>query len=137
MDVRRAYAYVDGRWVECWCSELRAFGPVSEREIEHLSAEMRQRLRLHRGHARRNSLRVADFVDNAAKQQEVLLQARRDAASRAAESGMPPTGESPEVAAGEGAASPGATQGIPSGEDASPRSAETGSSELELFDAYV
>lgn len=80
-DVRHAYAYVDGRWVECWCSELRAFGPVSEREISHLSAEMQQRLRLHRRSSRRDSLRLADFVDGT-KRQEVLLQAQRDAASR-------------------------------------------------------
>lgn len=83
MDVRHAYAYVDGRWVECWCSELRAFGPVSEREIAHLSAEMQQRLRLHRRSSRRDSLRLADFVDGA-KREEILLQAQRDAASRSA-----------------------------------------------------
>lgn len=137
MDVRRAYAYVDGRWVECWCSELRAFGPVSEREIEHLSAEMRQRLRVHRQHARRDSLCVADFVDNAASRQEVLLQARRDAAGRAAESGLPSAGQSPAAAADDEVASRGAPQDIPDGTVASPSPAEAGSSDLELFDAYV
>lgn len=135
MDARHAYAYLDGRWVECWCSELRGFGPVSEREIAHLSAEMQQRLRLHRRSARRDALRVADFIDVAGKREEALLQARRDAASRSllngdfAEPSIRRTVAAESVEAVQDADGAMAAAAAPT-PDAQP------TPELEIFDAY-
>lgn len=137
MDMRHAYAYVRGSWIECWCSELRPFGPVSERELSHVSAEMQQRLRLHRSSSRRDGLRMADFIDDTARRQEALLQSRRDAAARPMlENAADPSPSLPNQAQGaEHEPLPSETSGELTLEHAPEAPAAV--AELELLDDYV
>lgn len=81
-DVRRAYAFVDGRWVVCYCQELRRFPSVSEREIGFLSSESYRRLKVHQGHTDGDNRRIADFVADKIEREAVLLQQRKDAQVR-------------------------------------------------------
>lgn len=85
-DVRRAFAFVAGQWVVCYCQELRRFPAVSEREIGFLSAESVRRLQLHHGQAERDGRRIADFVADKLEREKVLLQERKDAQAREMES---------------------------------------------------
>lgn len=131
MDMRRGYAYVGDRWIECWCSELRGFGPVSEREIGHLSAEVRQRLRLHGTLASRRSGQMADLIEDATRREAVLLQARRDAEQRVLLSDEERTAEADPVRVSD-ARRPEASVVEPGPREAAEEPAIT----LEIFDAY-
>jgi putative transposase len=95
-DVRRAFAFVGGRWIVCYCQELRRFPAVSEREVGFLSAESYRRLKLHQGRAQGDNRRIADFVADKLEREKVLLQERKDAQAREiGASGASPTEPEP------------------------------------------
>ncbi|HLX33817.1 MAG TPA: DDE-type integrase/transposase/recombinase [Candidatus Limnocylindrales bacterium] len=79
MDVRHAFAYLKGAWVEIWCDGLRQFPPVSEKLAAFISAELAAQARLV-GRARPvNAARIGAFLDDAKASERVLVQLRRDA----------------------------------------------------------
>lgn len=84
MDVRHAYAYVEGRWLEVYCPSLRRFPPVSERLVAAISAEHDERARAS-GRARKDSAaELGAYLGRTKQAEQVLLQRRRDAEARTA-----------------------------------------------------
>jgi len=86
-DTGIAYAYANGRWVQCISEHYATFSGRFEREIMLAAAELRQR---HRQHGRSFNLtarKLADFL-NSLEAEEILLEQRlRDEAVKAIQEG--------------------------------------------------
>lgn len=78
-DVRHAYVYVLGRWVEVFCQSLRRFPAVSEREVAAISEELAERTRRTNRAQAPDAERLSRFLDKGKLTERVLLQQRRDA----------------------------------------------------------
>ena len=95
-DVSVGYAYIKGLWRTCHCPYTE-FAGCSERELQQLSEELRQRNRLHAGRAQTEvtQKQLAAFRRENAGIEAVLRQQRRDHETRAAlmvlEGGKPDT----------------------------------------------
>jgi putative transposase len=84
MDIRHAFAFVAGRWIECWCASLRRFPAISERYVTaSLSSELLERGRAHSRSAPSSASEVAKLVSLAKSNEVLLRQLRADAESRA------------------------------------------------------
>jgi transposase InsO family protein len=84
MDVRHAYVFAAGRWVEAWCQELRRFPAISERAVMAISAELDERRRKKNRTAALDALTIATFVSSTKKHELFAKQQRHDAEARAA-----------------------------------------------------
>jgi hypothetical protein len=135
MDVRHAYAYVGGRWLELYCPSLRRFPAVSERVVAAISAEHDERARVS-GRAREDSsAELALYLGRTKQAEPVLLQLRRDAEARTV--GVPAATETPDGAPPV-AVPPPSTNGASSGMAPArlARPATPPEPELEVFDQY-
>lgn len=80
-DMRSVLAYVGGRWVRAWCTEIRQLPPITEKELEVVSAEWRaRRSALGSGRAALSGQVLVEQYQRLADAERVLLQRRRDAA---------------------------------------------------------
>jgi putative transposase len=82
MDVRHAYAYIDGRWLETYCPSLRRFPAVSERVVAAISAEHDERARVSGRGRKDTAAELAVYLGRTKQAEPVLLQLRRDAEAR-------------------------------------------------------
>jgi putative transposase len=83
-DMRHAFAFVCGRWVECWCGSLRRFPAISERWVKTaISSEVRERSRQHGQSVPSTAATIARLLSAARLDEAVLRQARADAEARA------------------------------------------------------
>lgn len=83
-DARHAYAFVNGRWLECMSLELGGLGPLSTTEVLVASAELRQRRSNHAAGATWRAGQLGQFLASAEAEQLLAEQRRRDAATRIA-----------------------------------------------------
>ena len=84
-DVSVGYAYIDGRWRKCDCPYTE-FAGCSERELQLLTAELRQRNRLQYGkeHIEVTQKQLAAFRRENTDIETILRQQRHDRETRAA-----------------------------------------------------
>jgi putative transposase len=84
-DMGTAYVYLDGRWRRC-VTVYQEFAGCSERELQQLSEELRQRHRLQtsRAHTEVRQQQLAAFRRDNAGIETILRQQRRDRETRAA-----------------------------------------------------
>lgn len=84
-DVSSGYAYIAGRWRRCHCPADELAG-CTERELQLLAAELRQRHRLHYGREQVEITQkhLAAFRRESAAQEAVLRQQRHDRETKAA-----------------------------------------------------
>ncbi len=84
-DVSIGYAYIDGKWRQCECP-YQEFAGCSERELQLLTTELRQRNRLQYGKERIEvtQKQLASFRRENTDAQTILRQQRRDRETRAA-----------------------------------------------------
>jgi putative transposase len=77
-----AYAYVEGRWVQCISEYYLRLRGHSERELQFASAELRKRYQNHRGQAAITARRLADLLAEVGTHERVLLQRLHDLEGR-------------------------------------------------------
>lgn len=84
-DVSTGYAYIEGRWRQCF-TPYDEFSGCSERELQLLASELRQNNRLQYGREQVEitQKQLADFRRENATKQEILRQQRHDRETRAA-----------------------------------------------------
>jgi putative transposase len=81
-DIGTAFAYVQGRWVQCRSEQYLQLRGHSERELQIASHELRKR---HQNHARDAAItakRLADFLASAQAHESVLMQRLHDLEAR-------------------------------------------------------
>lgn len=81
-DIGTAYAYVQGRWVQCRSEQYLQLRGHSERELQIVSHELRKR---HQNHAREAAItakRLADFLASAQEHEAILTQRLHDLEAR-------------------------------------------------------
>jgi putative transposase len=81
-DIGTAYAYVQGRWVQCRSEHYLQLRSHSERELQIASAELRKRSQNHRGETAITAKRLADLLASAQAHEEVLMQRLQDLEAR-------------------------------------------------------
>ncbi len=81
-DIGVAYAYVQGRWVQCRSEYYLQFRGHTERELHLVSAELRKRCQNHAGEAAVTAKRLADFLASAEEHELVLMQRLHDVEAR-------------------------------------------------------
>jgi transposase InsO family protein len=86
-DASRAYALVGGEWVLCRSEYQALFERRTEREIAVISQEIRMLHSLADARRGVNAAQIAAYIGQARETERVLLQQRRDAERRCAESG--------------------------------------------------
>jgi putative transposase len=77
-NIGTAYAYVQGRWVQCRSEQYLQLHGHSERELQIASHELRKR---HQNHAREAAItakRLADFLASAQAHEAILMQRLHD-----------------------------------------------------------
>lgn len=87
-DTGTAYAYVQGRWVQCRSEHYLQLRGHSERELQIASTELRKR---HQNHAREAAVtakRLADFLASAQAHEAILMQRLHDLEARDVFAGM-------------------------------------------------
>lgn len=77
-----AYAYVQGRWVQCICEYYLRLRGHTEREVQLASAELRKRYQNHRGEAAITARRLADLLAEVGTHEALLLQRLHDLEGR-------------------------------------------------------
>lgn len=99
-DISTAYAYVQGRWVQCISQYYHLFSKRSEKELLLAAAEIKQKGKLHRTSSSISAHSLADFLNGVQEHEALLLQRLRDLEARAvlnALSQMPDNVQSPEI----------------------------------------
>jgi hypothetical protein len=81
-DVRAAYAFVDGQWVECHSECYSAFHGHSEREVQLASEELRKRHENHSGQFMITARKLAEFLESVELEEAVLIQRLSDLEAR-------------------------------------------------------
>jgi transposase InsO family protein len=81
-DLGTAYAYVQGRWVQCRSEYYLQLRGHSERELRIASAELHKRYHNHAGEAAVTAKRLADLLASAEAHEEVLMQRLQDLEAR-------------------------------------------------------
>ena len=82
-DISHAYAYVQGRWVECIGEYQTLLARHSERELLLASCELHQQHRRHNAHYRLTARQLAEFLHSAEGSVALQQQRLRDAELRA------------------------------------------------------
>lgn len=141
MDVRHAYAYVDGRWLEIYCPSLRRFPAVSERVVAAISAEHDERARVSGRGRKDTSAELAMYLGRTKRAEPVLLQLRRDAEARTLglDGSLPAAALASDAAPPSPDSSPSADQAMSGPSPARPPSARRTAApepELQVFDEY-
>ncbi len=77
-DVGVAYTYVQGRWVKCISQYYSIFNGRSEKELLLASREIKQQAKLTKTATTISAKRLADFLDNVAEHEALLVQRWRD-----------------------------------------------------------
>jgi putative transposase len=77
-----AYAYVQGRWVQCLSEHYLQLRGHSERELQMASTELRKRYQNHEGDAAITAKRLAELLASAEEYESVLLQRLQDLEGR-------------------------------------------------------
>jgi putative transposase len=77
-----AYAYVEGRWVQCVSEYYLQLRGHTERELQFASAELRKRYQNHRGESAITARRLADLLAEASAHETVLMQRLHDLEAR-------------------------------------------------------
>lgn len=77
-DISTAYAYVQGRWVQCISQYYTVFSKRSEKELLLAATEIRQQGKLHRRQTSISAKRLADFLCGVQEHEALLLQRLRD-----------------------------------------------------------
>jgi len=73
-----AFAYVQGRWVQCRSEYYLQLRGHTERELHLASAELRKRYQNHAGEAAVTAKRLADFLVEAQTHEQILMQRFHD-----------------------------------------------------------
>ena len=81
-DIGTAYAYVQGRWVQCRSEYYLQLRGHTERELHLASAELRKRYQNHAGEAAVTAKRLADLLAEAQTHEQILLQRLQDMEAR-------------------------------------------------------
>ncbi len=81
-DIGTAYAYVQGRWVQCRSEYYLQLRGHTERELQIGSSELRKRSQNHAGEAAVTAKRLADLLAEAEAHELVLMQRLRDMEAR-------------------------------------------------------
>ncbi|MGZ3625071.1 MAG: hypothetical protein ACXVDN_21715 [Ktedonobacteraceae bacterium] len=74
-----AYAFVQGRWIQCVSEYYLQLKGHSERELLLATAELRKRLSTHSKEVSITAKRLAEFLSSAQSHEAVLTQRLRDA----------------------------------------------------------
>lgn len=82
-DAGIAYAFIQGRWVQCLSEHYAIFAGRSEREIQLATAELRKRNQLHGQRLTITARKLADFLTSLEAEELLLEQRLRDAEARA------------------------------------------------------
>ena len=77
-DISIAYAFVQGRWVQCISQYYTVFSKRSEKELLLAATEIRQQGKLHRRRTSISAKRLADFLYGVQEHEALLLQRLRD-----------------------------------------------------------
>ena len=78
-DVGVAFAYVRGRWERCFSQYASVFRGRSERELQLASAELKKQRQLHARAFSVTAKRLAEFLQSAALDEQIITQRMRDA----------------------------------------------------------
>jgi putative transposase len=81
-DIGTAFAYVQGRWVQCHSEYYLQLRGHSERELQIVSAEVRKRYQNHAGEAAITAKRLAALLAEVQAHEEVLMQRLQDVEAR-------------------------------------------------------
>ncbi len=81
-DIGTAYAYVQGRWVQCRSEYYLQLRGHSERELQLASAELHKRHQNHAGEAAITAKRLADFLASVEAHEDILVQRLCDLEAR-------------------------------------------------------
>ncbi|MGQ4669257.1 hypothetical protein ACUIJ5_00325 [Bacillus toyonensis] len=77
-DIGIAYAYVNNKWVRCISEYYSIFRNRTERELKHITAELKKKFRDHNKSFNISAKMIADFIDKNEKNERVFEQAIKD-----------------------------------------------------------
>ncbi|MGS2748189.1 TnsA endonuclease N-terminal domain-containing protein [Bacillus zanthoxyli] len=77
-DIGIAYAYVNNKWVRCISEYYSIFRNRTERELKHITAELKKKFRDHNKSFNISAKMIADFIDKNEKSERVFEQAIKD-----------------------------------------------------------
>ena len=80
-DIRIAYAYIKGKWIQCRAEKYINLGKITEKQVKIIAAIIRKRNKDPRIKKAITSGLIADFAKSN-KNEELELQKRRDLASK-------------------------------------------------------
>ena len=81
-NIGTAFAYVQGRWVQCRSEYYLQLRGHTERELQLASAELRKRYQNHAGESAITAKRLADFLAEAQTHEQILMQRLHDMEAR-------------------------------------------------------
>jgi transposase InsO family protein len=90
-DVGTAYAFVDGRWVECYSECYTVLHGRSEREVHQASEELRKRSGNHSGQFAITARKLAEFLESVEVEEAILVQRLSDLEARSLQGQSEPT----------------------------------------------
>ena len=77
-DISIAYAYVNNKWVRCISEYYSIFRNRTERELKHITAELRKRFKNHNRSFNISAKMIADFINKSEKSERAFEQAIKD-----------------------------------------------------------
>ncbi|MED3576934.1 DDE-type integrase/transposase/recombinase [Bacillus thuringiensis] len=77
-DISIAYAYVNNKWVRCISEYYSIFRNRTERELKHITAELKKRFKNHNKSFNISAKMIADFINKSEKSERAFEQAIKD-----------------------------------------------------------
>lgn len=77
-DISIAYAYVNNKWVRCISEYYSIFRNRTERELKHITAELKKRFKNHNKSFNISAKMIADFINKSEKSERAFEQGIKD-----------------------------------------------------------
>lgn len=77
-DISIAYAYVNNKWVRCISEYYSIFRNRTERELKHITAELKKRFKNHNKSFNISAKMIAEFINKSEKSEKAFEQAIKD-----------------------------------------------------------
>ncbi|MCU5596205.1 TnsA endonuclease N-terminal domain-containing protein [Bacillus wiedmannii] len=77
-DISIAYAYVNNKWIKCISEYYSTFRNRTERELKHITAELKKRFKNHNKSFNISAKMIADFINKSEKSERMFEQAIKD-----------------------------------------------------------
>ncbi|KAF6700425.1 MULTISPECIES: TnsA endonuclease N-terminal domain-containing protein [Bacillus] len=77
-DISIAYAYVNNKWIKCISEYYSIFRNRTERELKHITAELKKRFKNHNKSFNISAKMIADFINKSEKSERAFEQAIKD-----------------------------------------------------------